>query len=52
MLNKLMGQDKENKALHDCVLFSPIFANAIDSETIESYLGCNRGCFILVRLTL
>ena len=30
-------------------LFSTIFANAIDSESAESLIGCNRGCFALVR---
>lgn len=49
MLNKLMTQDKTNKDATNPVFFSTIFANAIDSESAESLIGCNRGCFALVR---
>jgi len=48
LFNKLMTQDKENKSVAGSVLFSTLLANALDSDSIESYLGCNRGCFLLV----
>ena len=44
-----MTQDKTNKDATNPVFFSTIFANAIDSESAESLIGCNRGCFALVR---
>jgi hypothetical protein len=48
MLNKLMAADKENKSVEGAVLFSSILAAELGPDSIESFVSCNRGCFILV----
>ena len=48
MLRRIITQDKENKEIDGAILFSTCLVNILDSDSIEAYLGCNRGCFVLV----
>ena len=51
MLRRIITQDKENKEIDGAILFSTCLVNILDSDSIEAYLGCNRGCFVLVTNT-
>jgi len=48
LLKKVIQKDKERHASGETDIFAKVLLTTVDEEGVESWVSCNRGCFLLV----